>query len=67
MNQFKLFASGLSPDVDEDTLMKHVERVDKSIRVKAVIIMRDHQTFRSKGFGILEFPSQDECKPHQLQ
>eukprot|EP00826_Nyctotherus_ovalis_P028641 TRINITY_DN225_c0_g1_i22.p1 TRINITY_DN225_c0_g1~~TRINITY_DN225_c0_g1_i22.p1 ORF type:complete len:421 (-),score=122.62 TRINITY_DN225_c0_g1_i22:478-1740(-) len=61
MNQFKLFASGLSPDVDEDTLMRHVERVDKSIRVKAVIIMRDHQTFRSKGFGILELPSQDEC------
>lgn len=62
MNQFKLFASGLSPDVDEDTLMKHVERVDKSIRVKAVIIMRDHQTFRSKGFAILEFTNQDECK-----
>jgi polyadenylate-binding protein len=62
MNQFKLFASGLSPDVDEDTLSKHIERVDKSIRVKTIVIMRDHQTFRSKGFAILEFGNQEECK-----
>jgi len=61
MNSFKFFASGLSPDVDEDTLTRHIERVDKSIRVKTVLIMRDYQTFRSKGFALLEFPTQDEC------
>jgi RNA recognition motif-containing protein len=64
IGSFKLFASGLSSDVDEDTLMRHIERVDKSIRAKTIIIMRDHQTFRSKGFAILEFPNQDECTPH---
>jgi len=62
MNQFKLFASGLSPDADEDTLSKHIERVDKSIRVKGISIIRDHQTFRSKGFATLEFGNQEECK-----
>eukprot|EP00826_Nyctotherus_ovalis_P034315 TRINITY_DN2837_c0_g1_i14.p1 TRINITY_DN2837_c0_g1~~TRINITY_DN2837_c0_g1_i14.p1 ORF type:complete len:431 (+),score=118.61 TRINITY_DN2837_c0_g1_i14:184-1476(+) len=62
MNQFKLFASGLSADVDEDVLMKHIERVNKSIHVKGIVIMRDHQTFRSKGLSILEFPNQEECK-----
>lgn len=61
MNQYKLFVSGLSQDVDEEILTKHIERVNKSIRVKGIIIMRDYQTFRSKGSAILEFASQDDC------
>lgn len=62
MNQFKLFASGLSQDVDEDILIKHIERVDKSIKAKTIIIMRDYQAFRSKGMAIIEFFNQDDCK-----
>jgi len=60
-NQAKLFASGLPQEVDEDTLSKHFERIDKSIRVKSVIIMRDYQTFRSRGLATIEFFSLEDC------
>ena len=62
MNQAKLFASGLSAEVDEDIFAKHIERIDKSIQIKAILIMRDFQTFRSKGLAILDFVNQDDCK-----
>ncbi len=60
-NQPKLFASGLAQDVDEDTLAKHIERIDKSIRVKSVMVLRDYQTFKSKGLAIIEFADQEDC------
>lgn len=58
----KLFASGLPQEVDEDGLAKHIERIDKTIRVKAVMVLRDYQTFKSKGFAIIEFVDQEDCK-----
>ena len=60
-SQPKLFVYGLSQDVDEDSLSKHIERIDKSIRIKSVMILRDYQTFRSKGMAIIEFVDQDDC------
>lgn len=61
INQAKLFAAGIPQDMDEDILIKQIERIDKSIQVKSVMILRDYQTFKSKGLAILEFVDQDDC------
>lgn len=61
INPAKLFASGVPQDMDEDMLAKQIERIDKSLQVKSVTILRDYQTFKSKGLAILEFIGQDNC------
>lgn len=57
----KLFASGLPQEADEDVLSKHFERIDKSIKVKSVIVLRDYQTFKSKELAIIEFADNVDC------
>lgn len=62
INQPKLFASGIPQEMDEEMLAKQIERIDKSIQLKSVIILRDYQTLKSKGLGTLEFHRQEDCK-----
>ncbi|MDR3736093.1 MAG: RNA-binding protein [Acidobacteriaceae bacterium] len=61
MSSTKLFASGLPAEADEEALTKHIERIDKSLRVKSVMILRDYQTFKSKGLAIIEFADTEDC------
>jgi len=62
INQSKLFAAGLHPGIHEGIFVKEIERIDKSIRFKSVVILRDNQMMRSKGLAILEFFQEKDCK-----
>jgi len=62
ISQPKLFAAGLPPEIDEEIFVKQIERIDKSIQLKSVVILRDNQTMRSKGLAILEFFQEKDCK-----
>lgn len=59
------FVSGLVQEVDEDRLVRHIEQIDRTIRVKTATILRNHQTMRSRGVAILEFFTQEEGEKAQ--
>ncbi len=61
------FVSGLTEEVDESGLMKHFERIDRTIRVRTATVLRNHQTLRSRGVAIVEFETlEDGDKAHAV-
>ena len=61
------FISGLAEEVDESSLMKHFERIDRTIKVRTVSVLRNHQTFRSRGTAMVEFETpEDGDKAHAV-
>ena len=55
----RLFAGGLSDEVNEEELKKAFEEFGK---VESVKIIFDNYTGRSKGFGFIDMPETDEAK-----
>ena len=66
-NTPRLFAAGLSHDVNEEALSKHFERIDKTLKIRSIIILRDYKTFKSKGCAIVEFVDNEDCMKHLIQ
>lgn len=62
ISQPKLFASGIPQEMDEEMLAKQIERIDKSIQPKSILVLRDYQTLKSKGLAVLEFLRPQDCK-----
>lgn len=56
----KIYVGNLEYSVAEDELKKFFE--DKGITAKAVEIIKDKYTGRSKGFGFIEVGSEEEVK-----
>lgn len=54
----KLYCGNLSYDTNEDGLRKHFEQAGK---VDSATIITDRATGRSKGFGFVEMPSDEEA------
>ena len=55
-----LFMSGLPDDATEDAIMRHVEAIDKTLKIKTVNVIRDNQTFKPKGFATLEMATHED-------
>jgi RNA recognition motif-containing protein len=57
-----LFVSGLPEDVDVGALVRHFERIDQTIRVRLVNILRNYQTMRPRGSAVVEFVSPEDVE-----
>eukprot|EP01022_Parablepharisma_sp_SALTPOND_P000816 TRINITY_DN105101_c2_g1_i1.p1 TRINITY_DN105101_c2_g1~~TRINITY_DN105101_c2_g1_i1.p1 ORF type:complete len:637 (+),score=55.87 TRINITY_DN105101_c2_g1_i1:218-1912(+) len=61
------FVSGLADEVDEGSLLRHFERIDRTIKAKSVNVLRNHQTFKSRGVAVVEFETpEDGDKAHAM-
>lgn len=58
--QSTIFISGLHENVDEVEITRHIETIDKTIKVNSVFIIRDYQTYKSKGFATIEMNSNED-------
>lgn len=56
-----LFFSGLAPDVDEETIRRQFEKLDKTIRIRNITIYRERASYRSKGSGFIELEAPEDC------
>lgn len=56
-----LFITGLPDNADEETIIRHFERIDKTIKVKVIQLRRDNASLASKGCGSIEFVTQEDC------
>jgi len=54
------FVSGLLDEVDEPSLLKHFERIDRSVKVRNTIVLRNHQTLRSRRVALVEFETPED-------
>jgi RNA recognition motif-containing protein len=57
-----IFFSNLNEETTEDTLVRHIERIDKTIKFTSLRIVRDFQTMRPKGFAIVDFRTHEDGK-----
>ena len=55
-----LFVSGLPTDANEETLSRHIERIDKTIKVKSIVLLRARETMLSRGIAFLELGSPED-------
>ena len=62
-----LFISSLPGEADEEIITKHFEKINSGLKVKNVTIFRNKHTYRSKGVGLIELFSVEDCKSaHKL-
>ena len=54
------FVSGLPEEADEDSLMRHIERIDRTIKTRLITLLRNHQTMRSRCVAIVEFDTVED-------
>lgn len=50
-----IIISGLHSDVTDDMIFQHFEKLDRNIKLKSVIILRDKTTGESFGTGKIKF------------
>lgn len=61
-----LFIAGLNESVDEEAIIRHFERLDKTIKLGMIHIKREILSLKPRGFGFIEFPTQEDCKFYLL-
>ena len=64
--QTSLFVTGLNEEVDEDVLTKHIMSIDRTIKIRSIRILRNFQTMKSRGFGIIELTSKEDGTPSSI-
>ena len=59
-SQLSCFVTGLPEEVDEEAMGKHIERINRTLSIKSIKILRSIPTMRSKGIAIVEFATPEE-------
>ena len=57
-----LFISGLPEDINDTILIRHFERIDRSIQIRGINIMKMHMTMKPRGTAIVEFASIEDAE-----
>ena len=55
-----LFISGLPEETNEMKLSEHIERLDKTLKVSNIKILRNMATGRTLGTAIIDFATQED-------
>jgi len=58
--QTSLFVTGVPEEAGEDHLNRHIETIDRTLKIRLVNILRNYQTMRSKGLAIIEFATVED-------
>lgn len=57
-----MFATGLPEDINEGVLLRHFERIDRTIQVRSINILRAHGTLKPHGTAIIDFASPEDAE-----
>jgi RNA recognition motif-containing protein len=52
--------SNLPEEVKDLDIAKHLEKLDSTLKIRNINVIFDYQTFKCKGFAILEFNSYND-------
>jgi len=50
----ELFATDLPEECDENMLKEHFDRIDRTIRIRFIRVIRNPQTYKSRGMALIE-------------
>jgi polyadenylate-binding protein len=57
-----LFVAGLPEDVNEGALIHHFERIDRTIQIRNINILRAYGTMKSHGTAIIDFATSEDAQ-----
>lgn len=57
-----LFVAGLPEDVNEGALIRHFERIDRTIQIRTINILRAYGTMKPRGTAIIDFATPEDAE-----